>query len=321
MKNELNERFLQTIEGSLPEDVNVAAFLMETLHIGKEAAYRRLRNEVQLSFQDIAIICKTLGLSLDHFLGNYKENSAVFHFNMITLENAMVDYYNTLSRYLELMKNVKDDPDYMVTVVSSTVPNILFSKYAYIARFRICRWLHQNENLRSINALSDVELPESIMQLQNRLCNEIYEMKHIVQIWEPHIFMSLINEIRYFYTLRIITRDDVRNLKEELIDLLEMNQRVATEGLSEHGREINTYLSNINFDVSYTLFEKEDYQFGVFRLYSVNTMDTMHPGICKLQKGWIQSLKRYSTLISQSGEMQRISFFNEQRKYLETLET
>ena len=37
-------------------------------------------------------------------------------------------------------------------------------------------------------------------------------------------------------------------------------------------------------------------------------MDSQNPHICRMQKKWIQSLKRHSTQISESGETQRIAF-------------
>ena len=36
-------------------------------------------------------------------------------------------------------------------------------------------------------------------------------------------------------------------------------------------------------------------------------------------KEWIQSLKKFSTMISESGEMQRIQFFQQQREIISTL--
>lgn len=43
-------------------------------------------------------------------------------------------------------------------------------------------------------------------------------------------------------------------------------------------------------------------------------MDSQNQQICTLQKNWIQSLKRHSTLISaESGEVQRINLWNDKR--------
>ena len=48
-------------------------------------------------------------------------------------------------------------------------------------------------------------------------------------------------------------------------------------------------------------------------------MDSQHQEVCRDLKEWIQSLKRYSTLISQSGEIQRMIFFTKQREIVDTL--
>ena len=45
----------------------------------------------------------------------------------------------------------------------------------------------------------------------------------------------------------------------------------------------------------------------------------MDAGIFRSLKEWIQSLKKFSTLISESGEMQRIQFFKQQREIIDTL--
>lgn len=44
-------------------------------------------------------------------------------------------------------------------------------------------------------------------------------------------------------------------------------------------------------------------------MYSINSMDSQSFHICRMQCNWIQSLKRHSILISESGEMQRIDFY------------
>lgn len=36
-------------------------------------------------------------------------------------------------------------------------------------------------------------------------------------------------------------------------------------------------------------------------------------------KEWIQSLRKFSTMISESGEMQRIQFFKKQREIVENM--
>ena len=53
--------------------------------------------------------------------------------------------------------------------------------------------------------------------------------------------------------------------------------------------------------------------------YSINSITTQDPEMFRGLKEWIQSLKKFSTLISESGEMQRIQFFKQQREIISTL--
>lgn len=46
----------------------------------------------------------------------------------------------------------------------------------------------------------------------------------------------------------------------------------------------------------------------MIRIYAINSITSQDVEMHKSLKEWIQSLKKFSTLISESGEMQRIQF-------------
>ena len=94
---------------------------------------------------------------------------------------------------------------------------------------------------------------------------------------------------------------------------------LSLKGEFSSGNKIEIYLSYLNFEATYSYIEKENFQISLFRVYSINSMDSQNPQICNLQKKWIQSLKRHSILISESGEMQRIKFLEEQKNIIEKL--
>ena len=117
----------------------------------------------------------------------------------------------------------------------------------------------------------------------------------------------------------MLTDDDIDVMKQELHRLLDEMEQIAARGEYPNGNKAYMYLSNINFEATYTFLEKGSFQLCMFRLYAINYMDSQHPEVCRAQKEWIQSLKRYSTLISQSGEIQRMIFFTKQREIVDTL--
>ena len=140
-------------------------------------------------------------------------------------------------------------------------------------------------------------------------------------IWDSNIFLSFIKEIKYFASLNLISEDDVTHLKEELYQLLAIMETLSIKGEFSEGHKVYFYLSNIDFEATYTYIEKKDYQVSLLRVYSINSMDSQSPQICQIQRNWIQSLKRHSTLISESGEAQRIEFLQKQLAIIDTLPT
>ena len=99
------------------------------------------------------------------------------------------------------------------------------------------------------------------------------------------------------------------HLKEELLQLLDVVEHLSIKGEFSENKKVAFYLSNISFEATYSYIEKHDYQVSLLRVYSINSMDSQSSYICQMQRNWIQSLKRHSILVSESGEAQRIAFF------------
>ena len=58
---------------------------------------------------------------------------------------------------------------------------------------------------------------------------------------------------------------------------------------------------------------------SMIRVYAINSITTQDNEMFGDFKEWIQSLKKFSTLMSESGEMQRILFFKKQREIINAL--
>ena len=65
MTNSPNANLIEAMKDKLPVKGKLADMLMDTLYIGKEAVYRRLRGEVPFTFKEAALVSRKLGISLD----------------------------------------------------------------------------------------------------------------------------------------------------------------------------------------------------------------------------------------------------------------
>lgn len=93
--------------------------------------------------------------------------------------------------------------------------------------------------------------------------------------------------------------------------LLNELESLARKGKFDSGNKVNIYISNINFETTYSYIESSNlnWAWSEFML-SIPS----HPGMWNAQKSERMDsvIEKFSTLISESGEMQRIQFSKEQ---------
>ena len=253
MINELNTDLIEALKEKLPPKTNLANLLMDTLYIGREAIYRRLRGEVPFTLEEAALISRKLGVSLDKIVGVSFSANAVFDLNMVDHDDPFNAYFTILSRYVKIFRAFQDDP----TTALGTSSNM--------------------------------------------------------------IFHHLVNDIKYFSDIHLISCEDIQRIKEELLVLVDELEELAMRGKTEAGNSVRIYVSHINFEATYSYLETSSLQLSMIRVYSINSITTQDSEMFNSLKDWIQSLKKFSTMISESGEMQRIQFFNRQREIINTL--
>ena len=318
-KNYIVKELINKMKERIPQGQNLANYLTDTLYMGKEAVYRRLRGEVAFTFDEIAVISHNLGISIDQIIGNHLTNRATFDVNLLHSPNLFESYYEIIERYLRIFGFLKPDGNTEVYSATNTIPFTLYSSYEYLSKFRLCRWIYQHGKVKTPNSLSEMNVPEKIVASHKKLCEGLRKSEKTYFIWDSNVFLSFVKEIKYFAGLNLISTSDVMYLKNELQQLLIELEQLSVKGEFSEGHELYIYLSNIDFEATYTYVADKDFQISLFRVYSISSMDSQSPQICQIQKNWIQSLRRHSTLISGSGEAQRIEFIEKQKNIIDML--
>ncbi|MCD7938265.1 MAG: hypothetical protein LUG98_15515, partial [Tannerellaceae bacterium] len=209
MKDILNSNFVKRIQEFLPDQVTLVSCVMEILGIGREAAYRRLRNEVPFTFYEVSLIAHRLGISLDQIIGNYESKTGIFNLNLVHLDEALRHYCATLQRFKEYLSFMKGDDSASISMVSNSVPYLLYLPFYHIMKFRLCHWLHQTDKFKPVGSLDKITIPEPVANLQRAIYEGIQEVRNTYMIWDIHLFASFIKEIDYFSKLNYINKNDV----------------------------------------------------------------------------------------------------------------
>lgn len=314
----LNTELINAAKEKLSAKERLANVLMDILYIGKEAVYRRLRGEVPFTLAEAAVVSRKLGLSLDKIVGISFQNNAVFDMNVIKNDNPFESYYSILDRHVKRFQTIKEDPDSEIATSANIIPLTLSLKYDILSKFRLFKWMYQIENIKCKH-FDELEIPLELREKQKEFASMASHIHSIIYIWDNTIFNNLLNDVQYFYSIHLISDENKEQIKAELLVLINELEELAVRGKNKYGSDVKIYISNINFEATHSYLETSSIQLCMMRMYSINSITTQDSEMFSYLKEWIQSLKKFSTLISESGEMQRIQFFKQQRETINVL--
>ena len=106
MKNGIVNELITAMKERIPKGQNLANSLADILYMGKEAVYRRLRGEVAFTIDEVALLSKKLGISIDQIIGNHLSNRVTFDMNLLHSPNTLESYYEIISRYQQIFDYV-----------------------------------------------------------------------------------------------------------------------------------------------------------------------------------------------------------------------
>ena len=309
----LNRALIEAMRGKIPAGTTLARVLMDMLYIGKEAAYRRLRGEVPFTLAEAAAISRKLGISLDKTAGAAQDGNDLFRPGTAHRTDSVGIYGSILDSCTELFREIAATAGSELGVSSNRLSQTWCLPYGTLARFRLFQWMYQRGDIGSARNFETFSLPEELAGRQKDFVAAAQQIGTVCYVWDQAIFRNLADDIRYFADIRLLGPQSVDMLKEDLFRLLEEAETVAAAGHSAAGNQVRIFISGIQPEATYGYAETHAAQAALIRLYGIVPVISRDPEIFDGIKTWIHSLRKSSTLISESGERQRIRFFDRQR--------
>ncbi|WP_165041505.1 hypothetical protein [Dysgonomonas sp. ZJ709] len=313
-----HDGLISALENTLPPNKNIANALLDILPLGKEAVYRRLRGHVQFTLDEAVIISKELGISLDEIAGIKDKDRAVFGLRLLQSENLIDKYCEVLNMYTRIFLKLKDCHSKVIAAFR-IIPYSFVLPFSNLSKFKLYRWIYQTQAITNTIPFSELIVPQKVIDAQKRFIDEIRFITYSYFIFDRNMFTSFAREINYFAKQNLISDTEVQDLKSEIFELLSVIELTAATGTYSTGKSISLYLSDVDFDASYAYFKGDDIELSLLSLYSIGIIDSENPYVCQSHKEWIESLRRFSTLITQSGEKERKSFFKIQKELINNI--
>jgi len=320
-KELLHTNILEAIKEKVPNKATLANQLVDILCIEKEAVYRRLRGDVAFTLTEIAHICSELGISLDNIISSsVSKKSKPFQLNVIDFSNPTESDYTMMERYVDALRNGIDDPYSELVDSTNTLPLAFYYGYKYLERFQLFKSLYQSGKTNTVKSFNEVQYPKRVEQLQREEALLTRQIKNSYYIFDPLIFQYLINDIQYYRSINLINEEDAKHLKTDLTRLINQLELLAISGCDKDtGNKVYLYIGSVNFDVSVWYVEFSNYHISMIKAFVLNNFVSLDDDSLVILKQRIGALLRSSTMISVSGEKQRIAFFEKQKQLISTL--
>jgi hypothetical protein len=318
--DDLNEIIVNTVLKNIPKNIKPVIYLMELLDLSRESVYRRIRKDIPFSMDELTKLALTLNFSLDEIVEGSKRERIFFDLGSKN-SNSPIDIFPAIfqeyNSYISNLSKAKNSCVYMA--LNCIYP--LFTVFSpSLFRFHYFKWLIETQDSLPKYYFSDFTLPPESCAMQQKIADEIKNARNVTVILSPNISLSIIKDIQYYYQRKLINKESMEILKDDLLKVMDFAENVAKTGKLEGGNsQIDIYISIPYINSNTIYLEYDDISEVHYWIYSTNPMVIRNSELGNIQKKWFLSLKKSSTLITQSNEILQADFFDTQRKFIHKL--
>lgn len=317
MGKDVRMRVIDAVVGAIPSHIKPVNYLSETLDIGKESAYRRLRGKMPFSFEELAILSQELGFSLDELAGTGNSNRIMM--DMKVDHSSEQAFLERLKKYRKEVDDRLRDKSSDMVMALNYLPAEFSVHFKDLFKFSYYTWLHRRHKGLSKLHYADVKVLPELEHLRMKLDIDIRDIKSSTFILDPNVFLSPLREVRYFHQLKLINKEEVVVIKKDFHRIIDFVEKMVRTGGANEGTKYYFYLSNFNIDVNSNYSTWDGNIMSAFNFQFFNRITISDPEICKAHRVWLESLKKYSILISESNEVAQAEYFEKQREYIDLL--
>lgn len=312
---------LRQLRYRIPQNSKLVTKLVDILELERMAIYRRLRQEVQFSFEEIVAIAKEFNFSLDSIHG--VDAGTIFLFRVQSHKNkdtVEIDY-SKLNEYIQAINEVASDLSGELSLVSNLLPFPLYTGFKFIYHFYYFKWRFYSVPPNQTKAYHEIIFPERLTQILEDIFTYSKIIKNNSYVFDNRVFQDFVNDVAYFNSIRLISDEDVLHIKDDLFRFLDFIEAAATTGFVDNPlNKVSIYISDTCIDTSFSCVCSQSIsRFGLTWSFIYTFILVFEEENLEMMKQRIRSIKRTSTLLSGNGEKQRTLYFETQRKIVEQL--
>ncbi|HTB26381.1 MAG TPA: helix-turn-helix domain-containing protein [Puia sp.] len=324
-KPDVQQVFFQHIKSNLAGHLSLVDEVAELLNISNDSAYRRIRGEKPLTFEEISVLCSKYHISMDQ-LFHLKNDSYLFSGPLSDNSNfgiekylehllAQANYFNTFEKR-EFYWQGKD--------------MFIFHCFGFheLTVFKIFFWmktiLQYPFEGREIILLES--LRENIYKITNKMI-EAYNKFPSVEIWNDDSMNATLRQIDYYRQSKILPSEEYAlGLYNEFLAMLNHLEKQAEAGVkfpyggkpNASSQSFRLYYNEFILGDNCILVVLNDTKTVYINHTVLNIITTRDPVFSEYTYQHFLNIMRKSTLISNTSEKVRTNFFNLLREKVES---
>ncbi len=315
-------QFFQRLKPTIPAFSSLAAEVAAILKVSMDSAYRRIRGEKLLDFDEISLLCKEFNISLDEFLC-LKTGTILFRSTSSKpREDALAHWMDEMVKQLSYINSY---PKRHIYFLIKDLPPFHHFFHPILASFKFFFWtksiLPPSQNQLEKFCLNSKQLA-AYEKLSKRILRAYLKVPS-TEIWNKDTLNTTLRQIETYHEMGLIQDSQTtRIIYKSLLEVVDHLEKMASDGQkSEIGQTPNTdygeyrlYQNDIISGDNTLLAEIGESKITYLNhsvLYFVGSKDKAFNE--EVYRN-LRNLIRRSSLVSGTGEKERTQVFNKLRK-------
>jgi hypothetical protein len=317
--------FFQHVKANLAVHLSLVDEVAELLNISNDSAYRRIRGEKPLSFEELKALCAHYKISLDQ-LFHLNNDSFLFSGPLANNDNFGIEsyfqyllnqlnYFNTFERR-ELYHNGKD--------------MFIFHCFGFheLTVFKIFFWMKTilQYPIEGKEILLMETIRESVFKITSKIIDGFNKVP-LLEIWHDDSMNATLRQVDYYRQSKIFPSDDYAlTVYKNMLEMVNHIEKQAEAGYkfpvggkpSAASPSYKFYINEFILGDNSNLVVLNNSKIVYINHSVLNVIMTKDPIFTEYIYQHFQNIMRKSTLISNTGEKERSRFFHSMREKIES---
>ena len=313
------EQFLEILYKKYPRKNQLTQALIDLLQIEREAVYRRLRKDVVFPVQEVVKIATAWNLSLDE-ITSLNSGHVPFQMRKMNYIDPPEEEANLLRTIIQSLNYFKDFPDTEFMDICNKLPRQLVAGFENLNQFYLFKWMYQYGTSKETVSYGHADVSDEKRCITADYYQAIKNVPNTNFIFDRMLFDYLVNDIKYFHSIRLIKDEEKNLIKKDLHNLLDYLLDVASLGCyPETNNKVHLFISQLNVDTNYSYVFTPEGNICFVHVFEKYEIFTYNTEMVKNFRTWMLLKKKSSIQISEVDERSRIEYFTKQHQLVDSL--